>query len=141
MALTPTEREEHFFKAMVDAADGNTPEELEPTERREHWYKEIIDAIKAGGGGVLVVHAIPSVNTMTLDKTWQEIHDADAVSVVFDRPADNIRDFLFCSSAFERAPLGGGDTEYVVKVNDLDSSQIILFIASSASGYPSYTVE
>lgn len=57
MALTPTEREEHFFKAMVDAADGNTPEELEPTERREHWYKEIIDAIKAGGGG----SSLPSV--------------------------------------------------------------------------------
>lgn len=51
MALTPTEREEHFFKAMVDSADGSTPEELEPTERKEHWYKEIIDAIAAGGGG------------------------------------------------------------------------------------------
>lgn len=51
MALTPTDRDEHFFKAMVDAADGSTPEELQPTERREHWYKEIIDAIAAAGGG------------------------------------------------------------------------------------------
>ena len=141
MALTPTEREEHFFKAMVDAADGNTPEELEPTERREHWYKEIIDAIKAGGGGVLLVNVTPSNDAITLDKTWQEIKDADAVSVVFDSPVENIRSFYFCSSVFERVPLGGGDTEYVVKVNVLDSSQIILFIASSASGYPSYTVE
>lgn len=79
MALTPTEREEHFFKAMVDAADGSTPEELEPTERREHWYKEIIDAIKAGGGGSggggLVVNETVSETRATLDKTFKQIED------------------------------------------------------------------
>lgn len=80
MALTPTEREEHFFKAMVDAADGSTPEELEPTERKEHWYKEIIDAIKAGGGGsgggVLVVKFAYANGTSTCDHTFAEIHAA-----------------------------------------------------------------
>ena len=64
MALTPTEREENFFKAMVDAADGSTPEELEPTERKEHWYKEIIDAIKAGSGGA----SLPSVTSADAGK-------------------------------------------------------------------------
>lgn len=83
MALTPTEREEHFFKAMVDSADGSTPEELEPTERKEHWYKEIIDAIAAGGGGsggggVLVVHDVDG----TLDKTWAEIDATDVAVIV-----------------------------------------------------------
>ena len=83
MPLEPTEREEHFFKAMVDAADGSTPEELEPTERKEHWYKEIIDAIKAGGGGgsgggVLVVTDTDG----TLDASYQDIEDAGFFAVL-----------------------------------------------------------
>lgn len=90
MALTPTEREEHFFKAMVDAADGSTPEELEPTERKEHWYKEIIDAIAAGGGGsgggssgggdVVVSHITADVSgdelVYSCDMTESEIEEA-----------------------------------------------------------------
>lgn len=93
------------------------------------------------GGSPLVVHATPSEDAITLDKTWQQIHDADAVSIVFDNQMENKREFLFCSGAFERVPLGGVDTEYVVKVNNLGNSEIINFVASSASGYPSYTMK
>ena len=124
MALTPTEREEHFFKAMVDAADGSTPEELEPTERKEHWYKEIIDAIKVGGGGsgggVLVVTDTDG----TLDKTWQEIHDAMLVGVVIvNRGEGGIH-----------AVIGGGyDSKqgYILSVGRNSS-----YTAATADGYP-----
>lgn len=128
MALTPTEREEHFFKAMVDAADGSTPEELEPTERKEHWYKEIIDAIKAGGGGsgggVLLVHAEGG----TLDKTWQEIANAvastGAVIVLENEGAVISADVI--TSAYK-----DGEEAYTVNVNGVS------YDTSSASGYPS----
>ena len=93
------------------------------------------------GGGVLVVNVTPSDNTMVLDKTWQEIKDADAVSVVFDDAEENARNFFFCTAVFERVPFGVGDTQYVVMVGDFGNEQITKFIASSASGYPSYTVE
>lgn len=93
------------------------------------------------GGGPLVVHAIPSDDSTTLDKTWQDIKDADAVSIIFDNAEENARNFYFCSSVFERAPFDGGDTQYVVKIHDLGDAQIMDFIASSESGYPSYTYE
>lgn len=135
MALTPTEREEHFFKAMVDAADGNTPEELEPTERREHWYKEIIDAIKAGGGGsgggVLVVHETVSGRTHTLDKTWQEIFDADEAIIVY--VADDYKRFLGVSAV----DLYNGVYEvqaYNVSLNG--NISVKLYTTDSANGYP-----
>lgn len=93
----------------------------------------------SSGGGVLVVHATPSEDAITLDKTWQDIKDADAVSVIFDIAEANSRNFYFCAAVFERAPLGGGDTQYAVKVHNFGDSQIMEFIASSESGYPTFT--
>lgn len=137
MALTPTEREEHFFKAMVDAADGSTPEELEPTERREHWYKEIIDAIKSGGGGsgggVLVVHEVGGA----LDKTYKQIVDAlhangvilewtnetgmiEVYMVVDYGKVDDIYSIAFHTDSVQAS--AGGKSHY--------------YIAESENGYP-----
>lgn len=70
MPLTPNNREEHFYKGMVD---GSTT--LTPNNRREHWYSEIIDAIGSGGGGGGGVLVVNDTNG-TLDKTWKEIYDA-----------------------------------------------------------------
>lgn len=93
----------------------------------------------SSGGGPLVVHATPSDDAITLDKTWQEIKDADAISVVFDDTLANGRSFYFCSHAIVRFMPAGGEKQYVVRVRDFDNAQIMDFIASSASGYPSYT--
>ena len=93
----------------------------------------------SSGGGVLVVHATPSDDAMTLDKTWQEIKDADAVSVVFDDTLANGRSFYFCVHVIARFMPAGGEKQYVVRVRDFDNAQNMDFIASSASGYPSYT--
>ena len=131
MALTPTEREEHFFKAMVDAADGSTPEELEPTERKEHWYKEIIDAIKVGGGGsgggVLVVNAeYDGESTYTLDKTWQECKDAELVSVTME--GFN----TFCIGVTEFDNILTHQTEYSVLVYDFKNESPVEFKTATA---------
>ena len=132
MALTPTEREEHFFKAMVDAAGGSTPEELEPTERKEHWYKEIIDAIKAGGGGsgggVLVVTDTDG----TLDKTWQEIHDA-SFAILVNESDEYSKD----CAMFSYMNREGRDEPYSYNVTFGDDAT---YTASSASGYPTLVV-
>lgn len=115
MPLEPTEREEHFFKAMVDAADGNTPEELEPTERKEHWYKEIIDAINTGGGGgsgggVLVVTITHSNEgqsyTDVADKTAGEL--LNAYPLVLVKTIDNT------------LPIPGGAISYSWAMNNGD---------------------
>lgn len=128
MALTPTEREEHFFKAMVDSADGSTPEELEPTERKEHWYKEIIDAIAAGGGGsggsgVLVVHDVDD----TLDKTWAEIDAVDVVVLVYSGSEEG-ETFHLRGYVTETTMTADGD--YSVRAG------IARYLTDSADGYP-----
>ena len=98
MPLEPTEREEHFFKAMVDAAEGNTPEELEPTERKEHWYQEIIDAIKTGGGstggGVIAVSILNGGGQTYLDKTYSEISNATLAVVKRTNHGETLVNFI-----------------------------------------------
>ena len=46
----------------------------------------------AGGGGVLVVNSVydEQADTTTLDKTWQQIHDADycILKVIYDKETD-----------------------------------------------------
>lgn len=95
--LTPNNREEHWLQGMVD---GETT--LEPNKRREYWYKEIVDAIGSGGGGgtgggVLVVGI--DMDTMTLDKTWNEI--ASAPYAVLKVQDENIvyYNFIFATEA------------------------------------------
>lgn len=139
MPLEPTEREEHFFKAMVDAANGSTPEELEPTERKERWYKEIIDAINTGGGGgsgggVLMVNGTWDDNVCTLDKTWQEIYDGGfcVVKVVGNLSEEK----RYCPIV---SVVAGFNEYYVDAIYYGDTLDVMTFSASSASGYPSST--
>lgn len=75
------------------------------------------------GGGVLVVHDVSG----TLDKTWQEIHDADA-AVIHSTNGTNVL-FGFVMAAQEAK--GGG-----YEVVRMDSST---YTAETANGYPSYT--
>ena len=134
----PETRIERFLAA--DAGVEGIPLD-EPVTRIEKYLYKIAQGGGGSGGGPLVVNATSSDIATTLDKTWKEIKDADAVSIVFDNAEENARNFYFCSSVFERAPFGGGDTQYVVKVSDLGDAQTMDFIASSESDYPSYTYE
>lgn len=76
-----------------------------------------------GGSGVLVVN----VNDGALDKTWQEIHDA-GFAVTFGDGIDS--GYMICVSIYAE------EEEYGVSFWTFGVSEPMLFIASSATGYP-----
>lgn len=86
------------------------------------------DGIAAGGGVVLVVK--PDLQAGTLDKTWQEIHDA--TFAVFKTTSTD-GGFTEHSTYFvkETATRNG---KYYVDVTNGDSG--FEFVADSADGYP-----
>lgn len=89
-----------------------------------------LDAIAKGGGGstgggVLVVHDING----TLDKTWQEIHDAD-FAVIYFSPVTGFTAMVIISGVAE-----SGYSIYGVAYNGTTPVER-LYSASSASGYP-----
>lgn len=136
--LTPNNREEHFYKGMVD---GST--DLTPNNRKEHWYSEIISAIGSGGGGggggggvgALVIGMTVEGGTMTLDKTWQEIYDhmgtgSLAMVLIEITDADELSVVHQIVLSCEGFP---SDSEYYVNFADQSFRQ---FSAASPSSYP-----
>lgn len=84
----------------------------------------------ATGGGVLVVNGTIDGNTMTLDKTWQEIHDAGTVVLIFEFDADTqVSNWLtmvdYINGGYGCTFIGGNKIE---------------FHTDSADGYPSTTM-
>lgn len=124
---TPVTREEVFLDAIVKGGGSSLPstetasagDVLSLDENKESQWAT------PSGGGVLVAHW--DYDNDTLDKTWQEIHDADCVVITTD---DGTRYFVISVQNFEG--------EYNVVSYDFPSSSLIGFVASSASGYPVY---
>lgn len=83
----------------------------------------------ATGGGVLVVNGTIDGNTMTLDKTWQEIHDAGAAMLKFE-----------ISSAQNFAWLLAVAIEDGAYVCEFMGGNNIDFTTDNADGYPSATM-
>ena len=81
------------------------------------------------GGGVLVVNGTKSGSTITLDKTWQEITDADVVVIVWEEFDLSVREFV-ASTNFD-------DKSESYEVTVLPN---VTYTASSANGYPTRTV-
>jgi len=103
---------------------------------------QIIALIKAfggssGGGGsdsVLVVHNVDG----TLDKTWQEIHDAFVSGKVVSMLVDNGGNYFFAiaTNIFEN----DGESYYVY-FSFVDGEVLSDgFATTTATGYPSYLV-
>jgi hypothetical protein len=93
-----------------------------------YWTK--IYPLESSGGGVMVIHETVSGGTHTLDKTWQEIHDFDGISVVISDTPDGDGTMRKFDSVINVKD----DPAYTVITGDY-----IEYTASSASGYPSYT--
>lgn len=98
--------------------------------------KNIEEAVKTlpigggSGGGVLVVNGTIDGATMTLDKTWQEIHDAGTVVLIFEFDADTqVSNWLtmvyYTNGEYGCTFIGGNKIE---------------FHTDSADGYPSATM-
>lgn len=88
---------------------------------------------KSGGGGssggVLVVHI--DMQTMALDKTWQEIVDAEYAVIVQSVGTTTVYQYL---ANMEKT----GDTSYFVNAFMIMGTTILEsnYIATSADGYP-----
>ena len=104
---------------------------------------EVIALIKAfggsgggsSGGGVLVVHDVDG----TLDKTWQEIHDALLTGGAIVLRADG--QDAYCDIIF-KAVKSSDESSFNVACGSIEppgNAGAWLYSASSASGYPSYT--
>ena len=68
---------EKYLEAMLAVLNGDNPPDVPtPSWNIEKYLAAILTSLENGGGGsgggVLVVHDVNG----TLDKTWQEIHDA-----------------------------------------------------------------
>ena len=89
-------------------------------------------AAGGSGGGVLVVGI--DATTGALDKTWQEIYDADFAVVVMESDGNKLMAYVY--------GLQPGDnkmgTDYTVMLMMADNSQfaVITATAESASDYP-----
>ena len=106
---------------------------LEPITRVEQFLSDIIDqgggGGGSGGGGVVVVTM--NMETMALDKTWQEIQTAMATSVVVIYQA--APDYGFWAHLYVTQVRSDEYGNYIIEVNNGDQ-----FRATSASGYPVY---
>ncbi len=84
----------------------------------------------ATGGGVLVVHGAIDGAIMTLDKTWQEIYDADATLLRYTHPLGG-ESFAMLLTIYEESDL------YKCTFT---ADNAITFTTDSADGYPSVTM-
>lgn len=137
--LKPTSRGEEFLDVILRSLGGDTPDIPQPAWRYEEYLAAIANAIQNGGGGgssggVLVVNIDEEYTT--LDKTWQEIHDALAQGIpcvsVYTEDDDVEQGQIVSASAgagkyFVTALSAQGTTPVVVK-----------WTATSADGYPEY---
>ena len=85
--------------------------------------------LSAPSGGVLVVNATRSGNTMTLTKTWQEIFDA-YFAIFSYATGDDDKNVAVIRRIYK-------DSSY--KVETAIGEDTITFSASTASGYPTYS--
>jgi hypothetical protein len=107
-----------------------------PVWRNEEEIKAIAEMfanMQGGGGtggGVLVVHATISDAGITLDKTWQEIYDADYA--VAHMPFNG-------RSYGQLINIDNDGEEYTVSfaiISTTPTTDVLTLVASSANGYP-----
>jgi hypothetical protein len=98
----------------------------------------LIKALSGGGGGsgggVLVV----TDTDWTLDKTWQEIVDADLAVVRMEINSEDDpppRGFV-CPVVYHMSDTKSGDYSISVLVEEEGAASMQYYAASSASGYP-----
>lgn len=86
----------------------------------------------AGGGGVLVINAYYDEQTdkATLDKTWQEIHDATVPIMVQENPLGKMFAYV--------GIVGQTQNEYFVLSANYSADEVIMstYTCNSANDYP-----
>lgn len=125
--LTPITRKETFL-AKAGGQNVVTPT---PITREETFLQAIIDNGSGGGGGVLVVGI--DMQTMTLDKTWQEIYDASCV--VLHTPTNPSTGL---SERYYLSDIGTGENVYILTFARFSNETLsfLYFAASAPNEYP-----
>lgn len=104
-------------------------------------YDPVLEWKEAGGSGnLLIVHEHEDELTITLDKTWQEIHDAlrnSTVVIAAESAIGTWQDYVY--SAVDIAHLITGVHTYTVRAFSYYDDSIRIFEADSANGYPVYS--
>jgi len=121
----PENRREEYLNNIATGSG-----EIPPyPENREEQYLDAIAKNGGGGsgGGVLVVHDVEG----TLDKTWQEIVDADLAVILINNNRGNYK--LFVSYSFDSQ-----DTYVIGGIWEDDNGYIAYryYVVSSANDYP-----
>lgn len=102
--------------------------------------KKLIAQGGGSGGGVLVVTVRRSGRTLTLNKTWQAIKDANAVSIYWDDDGDH-RNHFYVGGVYYNAGHGYGLSIFALQGGSgewfVDGLE---FTSASASDYPSVTL-
>ena len=123
----PVTRGEVYLDAIATGDASGLP--AYPVTREEQYLDAIAKNGGGGsGGGVLLVHDVDG----TLDKTWQEIVDADYVVI---KAVDGTDIFWF--SAINAGQYGSNPTTYYVGAyNPNNQDPNVDYVATSADGYP-----
>lgn len=106
--------------------------------------KEAVWTTPSSGGGVLVVNLTSDADTrtITLDKTWQEIKNADAVSILRNTDEDH-RYCMYLACVYYNE-IGGYGLDLTGFEQSPDDDDWVLYgiqlHADSASDYPSVTM-
>jgi len=125
--LTPITRTETFLAK----AGGQSVETPTPITREETFLQAIIDIGSGGGGGGGALIATLNMQTMALDKTWNEINNADIAYISVSDGGGIIMMFV---SLINHAALG-----YFVGAVGIHPEAGVTafqFVADSADGYP-----
>ena len=109
-----------------------------------HWLKDYIGPHSGGSGGggtePLIVNIVDgeSEANSSLDRTWQEIHDAFP-NVILRKTTSGIEGELeslrSVTSVIEGGGLAGRMT-YSVNTFELSSASIVSYITNDPNGYP-----
>lgn len=122
--LVPTNNLEKHLDNILRAASGEEPQyDLAPNWRIEQYLAAIVAKLSEGGG-VLVVHDVDG----TLDKTWQEIHDAMLVGGAALWTSEADIDSI-ASARYIRE-----DNTYIINIIRGEGS--VRYTADAADGYP-----
>jgi hypothetical protein len=130
----PQSRSEQYLNAIATGDNSGLPEF--PQSRMEQ-YLEVIAQNGGGssGGGVLVVNIIPSDvdESATMDRTWQEIHDAPFAVFKFAYEENGLEETIF----YYADSIAGSGKGYHVAISQLASDATPqAYIANSPDGYP-----